>query len=1025
MLTEAQTPNLELAWALLRQGRLIEADSAFAAWLRDTPASVEAVLGLAHVARQRNNLTEALTHFEQAAAMAPHRLGLRAEAGHTLLAQGRVDEAEARFRSVLEDKPREVGALIGLGHVAAGRGDSQAALRHLEVAAEVAPDHLGLKTTIAHHLVLLGRHQDAEAWLHEAHALAPTDVAVLIALAQAARRRGDRAASLECFQQAAQLEPDRAGLLAEAAHDLAALGQTEAAKTRFEAVLALDAHETGALIGLGQLASGRGDHRSAIAWFEQAATSAPDHPGIRKAIGHAALQLGRLDMAEERLLQARSLDPRDVGTLASLATVHSRRGDAAGALHWFAAASEIAPDAAEFALGVADSLLELGRTEEARAAFAAVLARSPGLVRATLGLVRTARLSGDHYEARRLLREAAANADNRPETRLPLAAALVEIGDPETARAVLTALLEADPDNAAALMQMGTLDRQGGDRASALAWFRRAAAAQPDRAAPLVGIATELWALGQPDQSERSLRGALVLEPDNIDALLNLADHAGLAGDPEQQLWFAEQAMDAHPLHVAPVLQAASALRELGRGAEAGFHLADAARRLGPLPELLAMMAELAWHQGDWTAARAALDHAGEAVGRALPLWMQHLRLCLTLGDFARAEAALLDPPAWTAAEHALVWLFRGQLAEAQWRLTDAEACYLESARLNPNNAGVEADLARVCLTLFKPERAWQHQDRSLQLTESASQGRGHSSRVSQSHVGHIGNELRLDAELAARLRGLLHQAASGRLAWLRPLLGLAADTLSVALAWLVTLRQSGLFAWVAGEGQAIPPRITQFWDSAEPPSDVAALMASWPQRNPLYEYRRFDNVSARRWLAASAPEGVLEAYDRSDHPAQKADLLRLAVLAVDGGIWADADDLCLAEVSPLLAGPAEFVTYQEIYGTLGNNVLAAVPGHPVIVHALELATAALLAGDTDIAWLSTGPGLLSRAFVDVMGRAELASEAFLVPCRVVERGELAVWVACHRAAEYKRTNLHWLRRSLAGGGRGDGERVS
>jgi tetratricopeptide (TPR) repeat protein len=1016
MLTAALAPDLELACALLRQDRLIEADQAFTAQMREAPGSVEAVVGLAQVARRRNHLADALIYFGQAAAMAPHRPGLRAETGHTLLALDQVDEAEAVFQAVLEDHPREAGALIGLGHVAGRRGDSHEALRHLRAAAEVVPNHLGLKTTIAHHLVLLGLHQDAEVWLQEAHALAPADVSVLTALAHAARLRGDRATSLERFELAAQLEPNRAGLLAEAAHDLVVLGQTAAGKARFEAVLAIDPRETGALIGLGQLASGRGDHRAAIAWFEQAAASAPGHSGVRKAIGHAAVQLGWLDMAQEQLQQALALDPRDVGTLASLATVHNRRGDAAGALCWFEAASKIAPANPEFALGAAECLLELGRAEEARTAFAAVLDRSPRLVRASLGLVRTARQLGDHYEARRLLLEAVERAEDSPDIKLTVAEALIETGDPEAARRILSALLEADPDNFAALMLMGTLDRQHGDRTSALAWFRRAAALQPDRAAPLVGIATEQWALGLPEQSEQSLHGALVLESGNIDGLLNLAEHAGLAGDPRQQLLLAERAMAAHPLHAAPVLQAAAALRELGRGAEAGFQLANATRRLGALPELLAMMAELAWHLGDWAAARAALDYAGGEIARSLPLWMQHLRLCLTLGDFARAEAALLDAPAWTSAEHALVWLFRGQLAEAQWRLTDAEACYLESARLNPNNAGVEADLARVCLTLFKLDRAWQHQDRSLQLMASASQGRGHSSRVSQSHVGHIGNELRLDAELSQRLRGLMHQAPPARLAWLRPLLGFAADTLSVALAWLVTLRQSGRFAWVAGEGQSIPRRITQFWDSAEPPRDVAALMASWPRCNPLYEYRRFDNISARRWLAGSAPEGVLEAYDRSDHPAQKADLLRLAVLAVDGGIWADADDLCVAEVSPLLAGPAEFVTYQEIYGTLGNNVIAAVPEQPVIVRALELATAALLAGDTDIAWLSTGPGLLSRAFVDVMGREELVPEAFLTACRVVERGELAGFVACHRAAGYKRTNLHWLRRSLAGG---------
>jgi mannosyltransferase OCH1-like enzyme len=531
--------------------------------------------------------------------------------------------------------------------------------------------------------------------------------------------------------------------------------------------------------------------------------------------------------------------------------------------------------------------------------------------------------------------------------------------------------------------------------------------------------------LAQPELSEQTLYAALALEPDGIDALLSLADHAGLAGNPDQRLRFAERAMAAHPLNPAPVLHVAAALQELGRSAEAVFHLSEAVDQLGPRPELIARQSEIAWLDGDWSGARAALAQVGDRLHLDLPLWMQHVRLCLTLGDYPATEAALADPPVWTASEQALAWLFRGQLAEAQWRLADAEACYLESARLNPNDAGVEADLARVCLTLFKLERAWRHQDRSLQLVASASWLRGHSSRVSQSHVGHIGNELRLDAALSARLCGLMHQASDSRLDSLRPLLPQAADTLSVSLAMLVTLRQSGHFRFAvqASAEQVIPRRITQYWDAADPPSDVAALMASWSRCNPDYAYRRFDDAGARRFLAQAGLHDVLAVYDRADQPAQKADLFRLAVLAVEGGLWADADDLCLTDISTLLSGPAAFVTYQEIYGTLGNNVLAAVPGHPVIQRALELATAALAGGDTDIAWLSTGPGLLSRAFVDAMRVSRLEPEAFLASSRIVERGELAAWIACHRSAAYKRTDMHWLRRSIAAGGRGQSGR--
>ena len=56
-------------------------------------------------------------------------------------------------------------------------------------------------------------------------------------------------------------------------------------------------------------------------------------------------------------------------------------------------------------------------------------------------------------------------------------------------------------------------------------------------------------------------------------------------------------------------------------------------------------------------------------------------------------------------------------------------------------------------------------------------------------------------------------------------------------------------------------------------------------------------------------------------------------------------------------------VVHQEDYGSIGNNFIAATPDHPVLIRALEMATIAIKRGDTDLVWLSTGPGLLDSGF--------------------------------------------------------------
>ena len=106
----------------------------------------------------------------------------------------------------------------------------------------------------------------------------------------------------------------------------------------------------------------------------------------------------------------------------------------------------------------------------------------------------------------------------------------------------------------------------------------------------------------------------------------------------------------------------------------------------------------------------------------------------------------------------------------------------------------------------------------------------------------------------------------------------------------------------------------------------------------------------------------MLSAYRHAREPAQRADLFRLAWLFAEGGWYADADDRCIAPLERIAPPGAALVVYQEEYGTIGNNVVGATPGEPVIGAALALAVATLNRGDADIVWFSTGPGLMTRA---------------------------------------------------------------
>lgn len=170
---------------------------------------------------------------------------------------------------------------------------------------------------------------------------------------------------------------------------------------------------------------------------------------------------------------------------------------------------------------------------------------------------------------------------------------------------------------------------------------------------------------------------------------------------------------------------------------------------------------------------------------------------------------------------------------------------------------------------------------------------------------------------------------------------------------------------------------------------------------------------SAWEFLKQHDLNATMQALQRAREPAQKADLIRLAYLAIEGGFYMDADDRCITPLPHFLPQDASFIAFQEDYGTLGNNFLGAAPEHPVIVRALELATEALLRGDGDFLWLSTGPGLLTRAFCQILTQEDAAGVSSL-RAAIFDMGYVQRHVGIHCPLAYKKSARHWSRSSFA-----------
>ena len=126
-----------------------------------------------------------------------------------------------------------------------------------------------------------------------------------------------------------------------------------------------------------------------------------------------------------------------------------------------------------------------------------------------------------------------------------------------------------------------------------------------------------------------------------------------------------------------------------------------------------------------------------------------------------------------------------------------------------------------------------------------------------------------------------------------------------------------------------VPRIIHQVWVGPEPlPDEFAAYGATWRRHHPDWEYRL--------WTDENLPQGLSLAacYERLRSPVERCDLLRLALLAMFGGVYIDTDFECLKPIDPLLEG-VDFFIGDLKPGRPNHALMGASPDHPILRRAM------------------------------------------------------------------------------------------
>ncbi len=153
--------------------------------------------------------------------------------------------------------------------------------------------------------------------------------------------------------------------------------------------------------------------------------------------------------------------------------------------------------------------------------------------------------------------------------------------------------------------------------------------------------------------------------------------------------------------------------------------------------------------------------------------------------------------------------------------------------------------------------------------------------------------------------------------------------------------------------------KLFQYWDTGEPPDDVAACIESARVKNPSLDHQLYDRDRAAWLIGRRLGPREREAFLSLAIPAMQADYFRLCALWAKGGVWSDADNQSLLPFRKLVAGAHGYISMAD--NLLQTDVLfVRERGDPFLRACLELATRHIEARLEGDAYHVTGPWVVN-----------------------------------------------------------------
>lgn len=633
-------PRYFEALLAFRQGDAAKAKGPILEVLKVAPEHLPSRLLAGAVELQLGQIGTAEDHLRRVVAAAPQASLPRTLLATAYLREGQPDRAEEVIEPALKAEPGNPRVLQVAGEVALARGDLARASAYYEKATAADKDNARIRMRLAQTRLATGDVDRGMRDLESASAADPSQYQADIALILAHARqrefdkalaavaglekkqpdnplthdlkgrvyllRGDRAAARAAFEKALTLKPDYVPAVRNlAAMDLADK-QPDAARKRYDAVLAKAPGNEGALLALAEfLAATKAPAKEVTATLERAVSANPNSSNTRLVL---IAYLGRTKDFKGALAAAqaaRGALPNDLRILE--------------------------------ALGVAQ--LAAGETQQAISTFGSLVAALPQAPAPLLRLARAQVAVKDFDGAIGSLRKAMELRPDAVGLQRDIAAVMLAAGQPDEAMKEARSLQAARPKEAAGFVLEGEL--QANQKKFTEAANAYAEAYKRQQTAPIaMRLHALLQAAGKPGEAAKVTSAWLRDHPKDVAVRLYLAD-----GDLRRKEFAAaakgyREVLAIEPNNVLALNNLAWTLGELKDPSAIGY--AEKAAALAPNnPAITDTLGWLLVSKGETKRGTELLAKAAAAAPNALEIRMHYAKALIKSGDKAAARAEL------------------------------------------------------------------------------------------------------------------------------------------------------------------------------------------------------------------------------------------------------------------------------------------------------------------------------------------------------------------------------------------------